>query len=69
MGLISFIKNLFKQKEDDLWLEPNSNKKSSIPIAKCDDHIIEVDTLTGEIIIKDYFYHGIEIMELFIFEM
>ena len=52
MGLISFIKNLFKQKEDDLWLEPNSNKKSSIPIAKCDDHIIEVDTLTGEIIIK-----------------
>ena len=52
MGLISFVKNLFKQKEDDLWIEPKNNKKSTIPIAKCDNHILEVNTLTGEIIIK-----------------
>lgn len=52
MSLISFIKNLFKQKEDDLWVDPKNNKKSTIPIAKCDNHILEVNTLTGEIIIK-----------------
>ena len=52
MGLISFIKNLFKQKEDDLWVEAKSKSKSTIPIAKCDEHILEVNTLTGEIIIK-----------------
>ena len=52
MGLISFIKNLFKQKEDDLWVEPKNNKKSTIPISKYDNHILEVNTLTGEIIIK-----------------
>ena len=43
MGLISFIKNLFKQKEDDLWVEPKVNSNN---------HTIEVNTLTGEIIIK-----------------
>lgn len=52
MGLISFIKKLFKQKEDDLWVDPNANSKSTIPIAKCDNHILEVNTLTGEVIIK-----------------
>ena len=61
MGLISFIKNVFKQKEDDLWVDPKNNKKSTIPIAKCDDHILEVNTLTGEIIIKgntrEYYPH------------
>ena len=61
MGLISFIKNLFKQKEDDLWVDPNSNSKSSITIAKCDNHILELNTLTGEIIIKgnsrEYYPH------------
>lgn len=53
MCLISFIKNLFKQKEDNLWVDPKSNTKSSITIAKCDNHILEVNTLTGEIIIKE----------------
>lgn len=43
MGLISFIKNLFKQKEDDLWIEPKRNTNN---------YKVEVDTLTGEIIIK-----------------
>lgn len=43
MALISFIKNLFKQKEDDLWVEPKTNSNN---------HIIEVNTLTGEVIIK-----------------
>jgi hypothetical protein len=52
MGLISFIKNLFKQKEDDLWVDPKSNSKSFITIGKCDNHILEINTLTGEIIIK-----------------
>ena len=61
MGLISFIKNLFKQKEDDLWVDPKSNSKSSITISKCDNHILEINTLTGEIIIKgnsrEYYPH------------
>ena len=61
MGLISFIKNLFKQKEDDLWVDPKSNSKSSITIAKCDNHILELNTLTSEIIIKgnsrEYYPH------------
>lgn len=61
MGLISFVKNLFKQKEDELWIDPKSKSKSTIPIAKCDDHILEVNTLTGEIIIKgntrEYYPH------------
>ena len=61
MGLISFIKNLFKQKEDDLWVDPKNNKKSTIQIAKRDNHILEVNTLTGEIIIKgntrEYYPH------------
>ena len=43
MGLISFIKNLFKQKEDDLWVAPKSNSNN---------YKVEVDNLTGEIIIK-----------------
>ncbi len=52
MGLISFIKNLFEQKEDDLWVDPKSNIKPFITIGKCDNHILEVNTLTGELIIK-----------------
>lgn len=66
MDLINFIKNLFKQKEelfkqneelfrqkeDDLWVDPNVNSKSSIIISKCDNHILELNTLTGELIIK-----------------
>jgi hypothetical protein len=52
MGLISFIKNIFKQKEDDLYVEPKSNSKSFITISKLDNHILDINTLTGEIIIK-----------------
>ena len=53
MDIINFIKNLFKQKEDDLWVEPKkNNSKSHSTIAKCDNDILEVNTLTGEIIIK-----------------
>ncbi len=43
MDLINFIKNLFKQKEDNLWVDPKSNSNN---------HILEINTLTGEIIIK-----------------
>lgn len=43
MDLINFIKNLFKQKEDNLWVEPKSNSNN---------HILEINTLTGEVIIK-----------------
>jgi hypothetical protein len=58
MGLISFIKNLFKQKEDNLWVEQKDNSKSSD--AKYDiynddinyNETIEINTLTGEVIIK-----------------
>ena len=57
MDLINFIKNLFKQKEDYLWVEPKDNKKSSIvdaktTNAKCYNDILDINTLTGEIIIK-----------------
>lgn len=52
MALISFIKNLFKQKEDSLWVAPKTNSKPSITIAECDNHILEINTLTGEVIIK-----------------
>ena len=52
MDLINFIKNLFKQKEDDLWVEPNDIKKSSITNTKCYNDILDINTLTGEIIIK-----------------
>lgn len=52
MDLINFIKNLLKQKEDDLWVEPKNNKKSSIINAKCYNDILDINTLTGEIIIK-----------------
>lgn len=52
MDLINFIKNLFKQKEDNLWVDPKNNSNLSITNAKCDNHILEVNTLTGEIIIK-----------------
>lgn len=52
MDIINFIKNLFKQKEDDLWVVPKSNSKSHSTIAKCDNDILEVNTLTGEITIK-----------------
>ncbi len=51
MGLISFIKNLFKQKEDDLWVEPKSNKNHLKQIQKYND-ILEINPLTGEIVIK-----------------
>lgn len=43
MALISFIKNLFKQKEDSLWVDPKTNSNN---------HILEINTLTGEVIIK-----------------
>ena len=43
MGLISFIKKLFKQKEDNLWVDPKANSNN---------HILEINTLTGEVIIK-----------------
>ena len=43
MDLINFIKNLFKQKEDDLLVGPKSNSNN---------HILEINTLTGEVIIK-----------------
>lgn len=43
MDLINFIKNLFKQKEDNLWVDPKSNSNN---------HILEINTLTGEVIIK-----------------
>lgn len=52
MDLISFIKKLFKQKEDDLWVELKDNKKSSITNAKCYNDILDINTLTGEVIIK-----------------
>jgi hypothetical protein len=52
MDLINFIKNLFKQKEDNLWVDPKSNIKSSITNTKSDNHILEINTLTGEVIIK-----------------
>ena len=52
MDLINFIKNLLKQKEDDLWFEPKDNKKSSITNTKCYNDILDINTLTGEIIIK-----------------
>ena len=52
MDLINFIKNLFKQKEDNLWVDPKNNSKSSITNAKCNNHILDINTLTGEIIIK-----------------
>lgn len=52
MDLINFIKNLFKQKEDNLWIDPKSNIKSSITNTKSNNHILEINTLTGEIIIK-----------------
>lgn len=52
MDLINFIKNLFKQKEDDLWVEQKDNKKSSITNSKCYNDILDINTLTGEIIIK-----------------
>lgn len=51
MGLISFIKNLFKQKEDDLWVD-RKVIQNHLSIGKCDNHILEINTLTGEIIIK-----------------
>ena len=75
MDIIYFVKNLFKQKEevfkekeelfrqkeDDLWVDPNSNEKSSTIIAKCDNHILELNNLTGELIIKgntrEYYPH------------
>lgn len=43
MDLINFIKNLFKQKEDNLWIDPKTNSNN---------HILEINTLTGEVIIK-----------------
>lgn len=52
MDLINFIKNLLKQKEDDLWVELKDNKKSSITNAKCYNDILDINTLTDEIIIK-----------------
>lgn len=52
MDLINFIKNLFKQKEDDLWVEPKNNKKSYITNSKCYNDILDINTLTGEVIIK-----------------
>lgn len=52
MDLINFIKNLFKQKEDNLWVEPKNNSKPSVTDAKYVNHILDVNTLTGEVIIK-----------------
>ena len=43
MDLINFIKNLFKQKEDNLWVDPKGNSNN---------HILEINILTGEVIIK-----------------
>jgi hypothetical protein len=50
MGLISFIKNLFKQKDDDLWVEPRRKKNHLLQMQNND--ILEINTLTGEVIIK-----------------
>ena len=52
MDLINFIKNLFKQKEDNLLVDQKSNSKLSVTDVKYVNRILDVNTLTGEIIIK-----------------
>lgn len=54
MGLINYIKNLFK-KDDDLWVEPenkDTSNKEKILIGKDKQYKLYVNTYTGELVVE-----------------